>query len=415
MRLLVISNGHGEDIIACKIIQELLKEIKDISIVCLPLVGEGYAYQKLDIHMITPPQKMPSGGFIYMSSKQLWNDVRHGLIWQTYHQYKIVRQWAKKGGLIMAVGDILPLLFAYLSGINYLFVGTAKSEYYLRDDRQWLLETSKLERFWGSIYYPPERWLMTRKRCLAVFPRDTITTKVLQKYGINAYDFGNPMMDDLQPKSPLPIQFLNQDKRPLFILLLPGSREEEAKRNWQKILIAVENVINLLDYEIFFLAAISPNLDTHDFQDSLFHQNWQKENNEINQVPSLINDPNSIIFTKRKQYQIILTQESFVDCLHLADLAIAMAGTATEQFVGLGKPAIGLIGEGPQYTKQFAKNQARLLGISLVLVEKPELVGLEINKILKNPDFWQLITENGRIRMGLSGAAKRIALWIKIN
>jgi len=31
-------------------------------------------------------------------------------------------------------GDIVPLLFAWLSGATYAFVGTAKSEYYLRDE-----------------------------------------------------------------------------------------------------------------------------------------------------------------------------------------------------------------------------------------------------------------------------------------
>ena len=80
-----------------------------------------------------------------------------------------------------------------------ILVGTAKSEYYLRDEDGWLESISALEdrRFWGSIYYPWEHWLMKQNPCLGVFPRDSITTSALQKADILASDLGNPMMDDL--------------------------------------------------------------------------------------------------------------------------------------------------------------------------------------------------------------------------
>ena len=61
--------------------------------------------------------------------------------------------------------------------------------------------------------------------------------------------------------------------------------------------------------------------------------------------------------------------------LKQADIAIAMAGTATEQFVGLGKPAVIFPGEGPQFTYAFAEAQSRLLGCSITLVESPDLCG----------------------------------------
>ncbi|MEQ8537768.1 MAG: hypothetical protein RIB93_09990, partial [Coleofasciculus sp. D1-CHI-01] len=43
---------------------------------------------------------------------------------------------------------------------------------------------------------------------------------------------------------------------------------------------------------------------------------------------------------------LILTQDDYTLCLLKADCCIAMAGTATEQFVGLGKPAIALSAQG---------------------------------------------------------------------
>jgi uncharacterized protein (TIGR03492 family) len=86
-----------------------------------------------------------------------------------------------------------------------------------------------------------------------------------------------------------------------------------------------------------------------------------------------------------------------------------MAGTATEQFVGLGKPAIAIPGNGPQFTPAFAEAQTRLLGPSLILVEHPDKVASVVQQLFRDPDWLQLIGENGRQRMGEPGAADRIA------
>jgi uncharacterized protein (TIGR03492 family) len=112
---------------------------------------------------------------------------------------------------------------------------------------------------------------------------------------------------------------------------------------------------------------------------------------------------------KQKNAYLILTQQAYSDCLHLGDLAIAMAGTATEQFIGLGKPAIAISGKGPQYNPAFAEAQSRLLGLSLTLVNQPSQVLPAIQSLLKNPDLLQMIADNGVQRMGRAGAAQRIA------
>ncbi len=195
MQLLCLSNGHGEDIIAVRILQELQRHPAAPELAALPLVGEGMAYTQLDIPIIGPVQRMPSGGFIYMESRQLVRDVQSGLLQLTLAQFKAVRRWAKKGGVILAVGDIVPLVFAWLSGAPYAFIGTAKSEYYLRDEAGWLPNRSRWEGWSGSVYLPWERWLMSRTRCKAVFPRDKLTTTILQQWSIPAFDLGNPMMD----------------------------------------------------------------------------------------------------------------------------------------------------------------------------------------------------------------------------
>ena len=427
LQLLVLSNGHGEDIIAVRIIQALQKLSSAPDIFALPIVGEGLAYQNIDIPVIGKVQTMPSGGFIYMDGRELMRDVRGGLIQLTWNQIQSIRRWVnlqtKLGNpkAVLAIGDIVPLLFAAVSGANYAFVGTAKSEYYVRDQAGLLPRKSKSarwENFSGSIYHPWERWLMSRSRCQAVFPRDSLTTKILKKWSIPAVDAGNPMMDGLKTNfsSPGFDRGNAEDKeqiRPLIVTLLPGSRAPEAYNNWEIIMVSVSALVASLQQPdslfsgagtMIFLGAIAPGLDCGILSQSLHIQGWRL----CDQSPLQIPDPDSLTFKQKNAY-LILTQAAYNECLHLGDLAIAMAGTATEQFIGLGKPAIAIPGGGPQYNAAFAEAQSRLLGISLTLVNQPSQVLPAMQSLLKNPDLLHDIAKNGLQRMGLAGAAQRIA------
>jgi uncharacterized protein (TIGR03492 family) len=97
------------------------------------------------------------------------------------------------------------------------------------------------------------------------------------------------------------------------------------------------------------------------------------------------------------------------DCLAYGQVAIAMAGTATEQFVGLGKPAMIMPGAGPQFTRLFAERQTRLLGESVLLVDDPELLGELVQEVMVDIGRLQRIRDNGLLRMGRAGAAAKIA------
>ncbi|EFA74022.1 Putative uncharacterized protein [Raphidiopsis brookii D9] len=420
-QLLILSNGHGEDIIAGRIIEQLRKLPSAPDIFALPIVGEGHTYQSLNIPCIGDVKTMPSGGFIYMDKSQLVQDIQSGLIQLTCKQIRAVRTWVKcqkKLGNhqgILAVGDIVPLLFAAISGPNYAFVGTAKSEYYVRDKTGLLRRNSQKswwENFSGSIYHPWERWLMSRRRCRAVFPRDTLTTEILRRWPIPAFDAGNPMMDGLEPSSNTP-QFLDSNLNyPLIITLLPGSRTGEAYNNWEIIMVAISGLMEILPQrKIIFLGAIAPGLDQAILSES-FKKSRLGKSSLI--PPLLLGIPMLLVFKQRNAY-LLLTQTSYNECLHWAHLAIAMAGTATEQFVGLGKPVIAFPGKGPQYNPNFAEAQSRLLGVSLILLDHPRQVPETVANILQNPDFFQEIATNGWERMGKPGAAKRIAECLKMR
>ncbi|HEY9904856.1 MAG TPA: lipid-A-disaccharide synthase-related protein [Candidatus Sericytochromatia bacterium] len=414
MQLLCLSNGHGEDVIAVRICQELQQHPAAPELVALPLVGEGRAYSQAGIPIIGPVQTMPSGGFIYMEGRQLLRDVQGGLVQLTLAQLKAVRRWSKKGGVILAVGDIVPLLFAWLSGAPYAFVGTAKSEYYLRDEAGQLPNRSRWETWSGSVYYPWERWLMSHRRCKAVFLRDKLTTETLQQWSIPAFDMGNPMMDGIYPKNPPPIFYepdaeLKEMQRSLIVTLLPGSRAPEAYDNWQLIVRALAELFDTFsDRSLLFLSAIAPALSLDPLRQTLVAQGWVEQPSDFTVSNLQLNDPTALKFTQ-KNATLILTTDDYNLCLLKGDCCIAMAGTATEQFVGLGKPAIAIPGKGPQFTPAFAEAQTRLLGPSLILVEQPDKVASVVQQLLHDPDWLQLIAENGQQRMGQPGAASRIA------
>jgi uncharacterized protein (TIGR03492 family) len=432
LQLLVLSNGHGEDIIASQILQELRKSENPPQVFVLPLAGEGRAYQKLDVPVIGSVQAMPSGGFLYMDSKQLVRDVKGGLVQLTLNQIKATKRWVKaqnasaKKSAILAVGDIVPLLFAFISDANYAFVGTAKSEYHVRDEVGLLKRKNKgayWENFSGSIYHPWERWLMTRHRCKAVFPRDSLTTEILQKMGVRAFDLGNPMMDGLQPSFPTYRSYSvdaehREMVRPLVVTLLPGSRTPEVYANWEQIMISVSSLLEIISASdapthtsksLVLLGAIYKSIDCNILSNTLTSQGWRRTS--LEELPFKFSDTNALTFKQKNAY-LVLTQNAYNDCLHMGDMAIAMAGTATEQFVGLGKPAFTIPGSGPQFTPAFAEAQSRLLGDSIILVEQPANMGQQVQNLFAYPDKLHVIAKNGLRRMGFEGAAQRIAQCI---
>ncbi len=443
MRLLCLSNGHGEDAIAIRILQALQQLPSAPTIEALPLVGKGHAYTRARIPLIGAVKTMPSGGFIYMDSKQLARDIRGGLLQLTLAQRQAIQRWSETGkeqkakgkrnpqttsqiaihdsqatsdSFILAVGDIVPMIFAWLSGLPYAFVGTAKSEYYIRDEAGMLPRESwwsdRLERSTGCIYHPWERWLMSRPNCKAVFPRDSITAQNLRRFGIPAFDMGNPMMDGLvwegkretsEVRSSSELSTIHDPPSTnpspaLTIALLPGSRPLEAYANWQTILLAVNGLIAQTDRPLMLLATIAPGLDLEELEKILLGFRWQK-----------LSEHSFTVGLGAQQATLVLATDRFAEFLHRADAAIAMAGTATEQFVGLGKPAFLIPGLGPQFTPEFAEAYTRLLGPSVILVSEPDQVAREMRTVLQNPDLLQLIAVNGCRRMGEPGAAARIA------
>jgi uncharacterized protein (TIGR03492 family) len=408
IEILCISNGHGEDQIAARICAELsLLKPKGLTVIALPMVGVGHAYSRGNVAIATEvTQKLPSGGFSRMDGKEMWRDVQGGLIGLTWRQMQWVWRWScspkspRTQKLIMAVGDIVPLILAWLptcqGGCDYMFVATAKSEYLWRDRHGRLANAS--QPLGGSIFYPWERSLFSNRRCKDTFVRDQLTADVLKtSFNLPVQYLGNPMMDGLEPQGWLEKLDIKVDPQEWAIALIPGSRLPEAYNNWITLLIAATVVMREITTPINFLAAIAPDLNLDTLAELLIQKGWMRLN--------------PLCYAQGLAKLYLVTQ-GFGDCLHLSHIGIAMAGTATEQMVGLGKPVITIEGKGPQFTRSFAQDQARLLGQSIIFVENPARVSEAIAVLLENPDYFQIAITNGKERMGSAGAAKRIAEYM---
>lgn len=218
--------------------------------------------------------------------------------------------------------------------------------------------------------------------------RDRLTAKGLQQLGYTVHYCGNPMMDLVMPppeRSPLSTK---------TIVLLPGSRAPEAYRNWQRILQALTPY---QDQPLIFLAAVSPGLNLEILEQRL--EGWQPIASPLPQTSAW----------QLGQQQLILSSHHFREFLHWAAGGIALAGTATEQCVGLGKPVVTFAGEGPQFTRHFARRQKRLLGESIFLLDDPLEALPTLWRIWQDAELLARIAANGVERMGHPGASDRIA------
>jgi uncharacterized protein (TIGR03492 family) len=404
LKLLTLSNGHGEDEVAVRVLRQLQKRCPDWDLNALPIVGEGRAYEQQGIPIYGAVRSaMPSGGFIYMDRQRVLQDLRSGLLSLTWSQLRDCRRWAADGGKILAVGDVVPLMFAWWSGAPYAFIGTAKSEYYRQKDTESAKPQSSARWPWSRWldcdYLPWERGLMQNDRCRAVFPRDRLTSDRLQQWPIPVYDLGNPMLDDLEPQGAI-----RRDQLPAVgatLLLLPGSRQPEAYENWTLILEAI-TPLTLQRQTLGFIGAIPTPLDFDRLAQTATSLGWHR----AEPLPGC-DIPHCCLALG--QSHLLLVKQAFSDALHLSDMAIAMAGTATEQCVGFGKPVITFPGNGPQFTWAFAEAQSRLLGPSIHFVENPAQVAATVVKLQQQPERLALYRHNGQARMGQPGSAARIA------
>ena len=398
--LLIISNGHGEDVIACNIIKELLLLKKFNNIEVMPLVGDGRTFDDLRAKNITKigfHKVLPSGGFSNQSFRGFWNDLKEGMLIYLFKNWlELIKK--PKDYQILAIGDLLPLFYAWSSKCNFGFIGTPKSDY------TWISGPgNSISDFYhklkGSEWDPWEMYIMKSNLCKFVIVRDEITSKNLKSKRIDAQFLGNPMMDFLPDK----MIFEDINENYTKVILLIGSRFPEAFNNLD-IFLAYLNDFDFPRKCLIFIP-LSSNANLFEVEKQLIKYKFFR-----NQSSSFSLGEESI-WLKNKM-TLLLGKNKFNHWASLAQVGLANAGTATEQICGLGIPALSLPGDGPQFTKSFAKRQQRLLGGSVSLCESKDIFHEKLLYLLENKKFRVRQGQIGKERMGAPGASKIIADFI---
>jgi len=388
VRLLFVTNGHGEDRLALCLVRALRDRLPGMDIRAVPLVGEGRLLDEEGIGVRGPRVRVPSGGLVRPTAAAVWRDLRAGLIGQFRRQMRFLREQGAWAQAAVAVGDTFCAWVAgrCVPGRPLILVATAKSVY--------IHGHSLLETFW------------MRRRCQHVFARDEPTAEDLRRRGVPASWHGNLMMDalDVVGRSPLA-----PGEGPA-VALLPGSRED-AYLNLASLadcLEALSDTLGAADRGLVGLVPLAPGLKVDRALAVLAGRGWFEAGAASGRADS--SDLAGTVTVEKGPVCLRLATGMFGDVLGAADVVIGLAGTANEQAAGLGKPVVVFPGPGVQFNRRFLRAQKRLLGDAVAVAPpQPAAVAAEAAAILQDEGRRRRMAEAGRARMGPPGAARRMA------
>ena len=396
--ILFVCNGHGEDLIALRILEAIHKRKPLLQLEVLPLVGKGdvfnIAIEQGWLSKIGPLAALPSGGFSNQNIRGLIADLINGLPLLSWRQLRLVIKKGNNGYLIFAIGDLFPLLIAWSSSAPFGFIGTPKSDYTWRSGPGSSISDCyhQLKR---SEWDPWEWFLMRSHRCKLVATRDRLTARGLNRRRVPAISPGNPMMDGFVLSSTPPA--LERCRR---VLLLCGSRMPEAGLNFDRLLSAAIGMSNNVPIALLVTVGSQPPLK---HLENILKQKCFRR--------SL--SPSTSLKVKScwvyGSIIVLIGIDRFYQWASWAEAGIATAGTATEQLVGLGIPALSLPGKGPQFQWNFARRQSRLLGGAVIPCASNKEMRYRLKKLLADKHLRHRLGTIGIRRMGSTGGSDRLA------
>ncbi|MDR1323201.1 MAG: lipid-A-disaccharide synthase-related protein [Candidatus Margulisbacteria bacterium] len=388
--ILVISNGRGEDSIAVTLLENLKKVLRqeelseaDLNIIALPLVGEGLLYKNTGYFTAATWNDLPSHGFFSVFS--FLRDLRRGLLDNWRKQAEIIRREAQTADLILTVGDIWPVLLVSLFGQRKKIVhmATAASIYIRR-------------------YSLAEIWLF-KKYVSCVICRDLPTCTELQKFSVNAFYAGNPMLDDPILRSTN--TNLGLDKKRRRIVLIPSSRAD-AYGNISRMLNVVKHFSVKNNFQ--FVISLAPNLNLDRLRLALNKSDWSLFDLQHKKTPIAAE------LLSKNSAQVYVVHGYFRECLNEASLVIGMTGTGNEQIAGLGIPLVLLKGKSAAASRGRLRHYKKLLdGAVFAPRGSDEKIARAVTELLASSKKLQSMADAGRARLGAAGGSHFIArkIW----
>lgn len=368
--MLLISNGHGEDVVGARLAQALRDRRDDLHLLAMPVVGPGTAYREGPAIRIGPLQSMPSGGTTLHTLSGALRDLRAGLLGMTLAQVRDLR--AVRADALVSVGDVFVQALGLLPRVRARY-----SVQTLVSARMASGAVRGLAVF-RQRFTPLER-LLVRRAYRRVYLRDDDSAAWLRARGVpQAVALGNPMMDGLD-QAPLALP-----SRGARILALPGSRASAAS-----CLAAMAEALGRLhqaEVVIAWTAAEDPALP-----------GWRA-------APTPVGDR----AWQRGGVRLHLVRGRFAAALAWAESALGATGTAQEQAAGRGVPVVSFPC-GAAGAAGFLANQRRLLGEALQIAPPdPEAIAAALAGLHADPHERERRGAIGRERMGAAGGSRRI-------
>ncbi len=373
--LLLLSNGHGEDVVGARLARELSALRPDLDLRAFPTVGPGRAYRGGPARRVGPLRSLPSEGLTFERHDVLGADLRAGLIPSTLSQLRDLR--ASRPDVVLAVGDVWIETLGTLPRARLRYaVQTLLSVRMAGERRRWGIGAFR-ERFTLA-----ERTLL-RTAYRRVYLRDEASAAALRDRGVRqARSLGNPMMDGLDV-APLPLPLPHGAPG---VVLLPGGRgyATDALRVMLDALNRLAPVVAALPWPGDAPPAVPPG--------------WRADEGPLGGIA-----------WHRDGAVVHVVEGRFEEALAWAGVAIGTSGTAHEQAAGRGVPVVAFPC-GPSYRPSFLARQRRLLGDAVeVVAADGGAVAEAVRALIVRPAERARRARAGAERMGPAGGGRRVA------
>ena len=112
-RILLLSNGHGEDLSGALLGRALSEQGHDVQ--ALPLVGKGNPYRTAGIPLLGRTREYSTGGIGYTSLRGRLTEIAEGQVLYLLRRLMRLMRYRRRFDLILVVGDVIPVIAAWLS------------------------------------------------------------------------------------------------------------------------------------------------------------------------------------------------------------------------------------------------------------------------------------------------------------
>lgn len=367
MRLLFLSNGHGEDVIGSRLALQLAKLLPQADLRAFPLVGSGHAWRDAGLPVLGEARDLPAGGLTFHSLNNFVSDLAAGLTGVTWRQFLDLRRQEADAALV--IGDIWALALSMLLQVP--------------KERRFALQTLVSVRQPGRLsparlfmerITAPER-LLQRSRTARVWLRDAETAEWLRQRAVPQAAYAGSFLTD---RADPPVG--------TGVLLLPGSRA------WaERSLALLLQTAALVPEESFAVAWARPELPKE------LPQGWVL-------TGDLLTDGKVTVRFRRGEFEALLAESR---------AALGTAGTAVEQVAAAGLPVLTFELPG-LHTRAFLVNQQRVLNGALHLAAsgQPNVLARDLRRMLADRTASEAAREAGLRIAGKPGGLARIAAEI---